>query len=197
MFQIIMVVLALLVAVPSSAQDITNLQGKTVFHAPVPTTPSWYPTGWSITNFRENAPDNTNIMVGVGRKLEKGWVEVMAMRQYSMKSNQWFIDFRFNHQLPEKFGVFVEISPFLGQTALYTFFRLDHPVFWRLNAVLESENVHRDDKDSWGMGPGVSMRPVRLIGRMQFAPVVVWQRRPNDPDFVRFYFGFPLKGKSR
>jgi hypothetical protein len=192
MTKVLMVVLAVLLATPCLAQDTTNLQGKTVFHAPVPAEPGWYPTGWSITNFRENATDNTNIMVGVGRKLEKGWIEIMAMRQYSIRSNQWFVDFRFNHQLPEKFGVFIEISPFLETKALYTFGRLDRPVFWRLNAVLESENVHREGKDSWGVGPGISIRPMKLIGRMRFAPVMVWQIRPNDPDFVRFYFGFPL-----
>jgi hypothetical protein len=193
MVRILIATLAGLVfALPCFAQDPTRIQGKVVARAPIPTEPGWYPAAWSITNIRQEAPDNTNLMIGIGRKMTNGWVEVMAQRQYSLHASQWFVDFRLQRQLPLKLGMFVEVAPFLETKALFTFVRIDKPLIGRFNLVMESENIHREGIDSWGVGPGFSLKPMQVLGRLRFAPVVVWQIRPNDPDFIRFYFGFPL-----
>lgn len=178
-------------SIPCFAQDVPKIQGKLVTHATVPTTPRWYPTGWSITNIRQEATDNINFMGGVGRKLENGWVELMLQKQYSVHSNQWFLDLRLMRQLNSRMSLFLEVSPFLGRQALYNFVRVDYRL-GPINLVSESENIHVAGKDSIGLGPGIGMPARKLVWRIKFAPVVVWQMRPNDADFLRFYFGFPF-----
>jgi hypothetical protein len=187
----ILAVLVVLMACPCFAQDLPKVQGKVVVHATVPSEPGWFLTGWSITNIRQDATDNTNVMFGVGKKLENGWIEIMAQRQYSVRSNQWFADFRLSRKLADKVSLFVEIAPFLETKALYDFFRLEYRL-GRINILAESENIHRPGRDLIGIGPGLSLAPIKLVGKIRFAPVVVWQMRPNDPSWVRFYFAFPL-----
>jgi hypothetical protein len=178
--------------VPCFAQDIPRLQGKVVFRVPVPQGPGWYLAGWNITNFRQNAPDNTNFMLGGGRKLENGWIEFMAQKQYSVHSNPWFFDFRLQRKLAERFSTFVEIAPFLETKALYEFWRLEYRVHPRFTIMAESENIHRQGRDSLGIGPGINFTPMRGVWKLRFAPAVSWQIRREDPDFIRFYFAFPF-----
>jgi len=179
-------------SLPALAQDPTRLQGKVVLRAPLPEEPGWYLAAWNITNVRDEATDNINIVVGVGREMKNGRVEFMLQRQYSVRSSQWFFDFRFQRQFNRHVSLFVEVAPFLETAALYHFVRVEVPVTKRLNFMIESENIHRSGKDSLGLGPGLSIRPMKLKWKLRFAPAISWQLRPNDPNFVRFYLAFPF-----
>ncbi len=181
----------ILAASVASAQ--TTIQAKPVFHSSIPTEPKLYPAWWSITNIREDASDNTNIMFGIGRKTGKGWLEVMGMRQYSTQKHQWFVDIRWQRSWPNKFSTLVEVSPFVGRKALYTFARLEHPIYNRINVVVETENVHQVGTDSISFGPGIGLRPMPLFKRVRFAPVAAWHFKPKEgSNFVRFYMAFPF-----
>ena len=181
------VVFCLLVATPLFAQE-TKFQAKTVIHAPVPSEPGWFVTGWNITNIRGDSPDNINLMLGVGRKLENGWVELMVQRQYAIHTNQWLLDFRLLRKFGKRVAMFVEVSPFLEKRAVAQIARVEYRV-GPINLMVESENIwERGEPNLLGIGPGLSLPPRKLIGRMNFAPAISWQLRNHDPHFVRFYF---------
>ena len=184
--------LVLFVATPSLSQNPMRLQGKVVLRAPLPEEPGWYLAGWNITNVRDEATDNINIIVGVGREMKNGRAEFMLQRQYSIHSSQWFLDFRFQRQFNRHVSLFVEVAPFLETAALYHFVRVEVPITKRLNVMVESENIHRNGKDSLGLGPGLSMRPMKLKWKLRLAPAIAWQLRLHDPDFIRFYLAFPF-----
>ena len=151
----------LLNALPCLAQDVPRIQGKLVTHATVPGEPGWYPTGWVITNIRQDTTDNINFMLGAGRKLENGWVEFMAQKQYSFHTSQWFFDFRLVRQFNKRMSIFVEIAPFLEKFALYDFVRVDYRL-GPINLIAESENIHVRGLDSVGIGPGIGLPPMKL-----------------------------------
>ncbi len=185
------IVIALLVALPCFGQERPLIQVKPVTHAPVPTTPSWYPTGWSITNIRENATDNTNLFAGIGRKLENGWMEFMVVRQYSVTSSQWFGDFRMMRRLTPRMNMQVELMSFLESPALYHFARVDYRM-GPLNLMAETENIQRTGKDYLSGGLGIGLPARKLVGPVKFAPAAVFYLRADDRDFVRFYLAFPF-----
>ncbi len=167
-------------------------QVKFVTHATVPQDPGWYPTAWSITNVRDEAPDNTNLMLGVGHRSKGGWTEVMLQKQYAFHTQQWFVDTRFFRKLSPRTSLFVEVSPFLGKRAVYNFVRVERRV-GPINLMVETENTWRRGKlPILGAGPGISLPARKLLGRMKFAPAVAWQLRHNDPDFIRVYLAFPF-----
>lgn len=182
------------------AQD-TKFQIKTVVHSTVPVQPGWFGAGWSITNFRQEAPDNTNIMVGIGRKFQSGWVEVMLQRQYALHTNQWFIDTRFFRRLDKHTTLFVEAAPFLERRAVFCFVRVERRI-GPINLIVESENTVQSGVDSVGVGPGISLPARKILGKLKFSPGIVWQWRPRDththkqgdqdPNFLRLYLSFPF-----
>jgi hypothetical protein len=148
-------------------------------------------TGWSITNFRQDASDNTNIMVGVGHKRASWWLEFMAQRQYSMRTSQWFVDTRFQASPWKGSRLFLEHSPFLERKALYQFVLFEQ----RAKAVglgFESENVYAGGRDSLGIGPRISFKPIPL-GKQPLNVSMAYQLRRGEPDVVRFYFALPFK----
>ncbi len=188
-----LILVALVVLFPSltAAQDMRP-QVKFVTHATVPANPDWYPTGWVIANLRNQAPDNINFMMGVGRKFKTGWVEGMLQRQYAFHTEQWFLDFRYSRRLNSQTSMFVEVAPFLGKAAVFNFVRVERRT-GPINLLVESENIlRRGQPDLLGIGPGVSLPARKLIGRMKFAPAISWQIRNHDPHFVRFYIAFPF-----
>ena len=187
-------ILVLACASPLFAQD-TNLQFKTVVHPTAAINNSWFVTGWNITNFRQNATDNTNFMLGIGHKQKNWWLEVMVQRQDDTKRvHHWLVDVRSSFAVTKKVNLYVEAAPFLDMKAVYNFVRLDVAVLPWLKLGVESENVFKETRSMLGFGPCVGLGPIKL-GSLKPSLVVAWQLRHNDPNFVRTYVILPLPFK--
>jgi len=186
----VLVTLLLAFATPCFAQE-TAVQLKTVVRPTIELTKEIYIASWNITNLRQNASDNTNFMLGLGRKGKNWWFEAMLQRQYSLSSNQWFLDFRYQAVLPGGYKLFVEAAPFLERKALFHFIRLDRKV-GRVYLGAESENIFRENNDSLGIGPMVTFPAVNLKA-VKINPTLAYQFRfRREPGFVRFYLAIPM-----
>jgi hypothetical protein len=185
----LILIFALVFTSPLFAQ--TNLQLKTVVHPTVQINDSWFVAGWNVTNIRQNATDNTNFMLGLGRKQKSWWIEFMAQRQDDTKrGHHWFVDFRTSFALSNKVNLYAEAAPFLDTKAVYNFLRLDVSVLPWLKIGAESENTFKN-ASTLGFGPCVGLGPLKL-GPFKPSLVIAWQVRHNDPNFVRAYVVLPL-----
>jgi hypothetical protein len=187
--------LVLFASLPAAAQDADpRFQAKTVLRPTVNLDNGWYVASWSITNFRQDDSDNTNVMLGIGRRQDKPqpkwWFEVMAMKQYAMRSNQWLVDTRAQVMVRPKVRLFIETAPYLERKAVFHYWALERRT-GRWNWGAESENVFRSGRDSVGIGPRAGLA-IAKIGKSELNASIAYQFRPNEPDFVRLYLALPV-----
>lgn len=164
-------------------------QGKLVLHPTVVVHSCLYGAAWSITNIRQDLPDNTNLMVGLGCRGAGKWVEVMLQRQLSGDGqHKWFADFRTSAAVG-RCGAFLELAPFLTGRGLYNYTSLECKMSPRLKAGAETENIWRPGLPAaLGAGPRLTVvldpNPKRTL-----AVSAAYQLR-NQDDVVRVYLVF-------
>src|SRR3989338_214884 len=103
-----------------------SAQAKVVLH---PTfelgSSALYLASWSITNIREDLPDNTNAMLGLGwrdsTKWSERWSEAMLQYQYQRSEggkHSLFLDLRAGVKT-KRCNAFLELAPFLTDRGLF------------------------------------------------------------------------------
>ncbi len=158
---------------------------------------NWYAVQWVIGNARLENANNINSFTGVGYKRNSWWAETMIQRQWSSVGNQVLLDFRFQNQFGKHGSLYVEAAPFLNRKAFYNFAIYEHPIGYKFNAGLETENVLKPGRDSLGFGARVS-RPIWTIGKAKVSAALSYRVRPQEPDELRLYliFNAPLRIKK-
>ncbi len=156
-----------------------------------------YLASWSITNIREDLPDNTNAMLGLGWRDATKWGEAMLQYQY-----QWseggkyllFLDLRAGVK-NKRCNAFLELAPFLTDRGLFSFASGECAVFTpRFKFGAETENVllRPDKPNSWSFGPRFSFVLVtnkRFTTAASLAYQLHWNTRDGwkEPDVARGY----------
>jgi hypothetical protein len=166
-----------------SAQD---LQNRTAAHITTDITERWFVAVWSITNLRTQTPNNTNLFVGIGYRGKAWWLEGMVQKQWNANAGLWSVDARFRKQLTSRFSLYVEPSVLLPRPAFYEFVILDALVWEKLTVGAETENVHRQSKQSIAMGPRVSYALGERWG-FSLSTTLAYRLSPTGKDEARVY----------
>ena len=114
-------VLAIMLSGFAQGQDRQDKQARFVFHLTKDINENWFITGWSVSNVRERALNNTNLFLGAGYRGKTWWLETMVQKQWhegvtkDPKGNDWMLDFRFQKLWNNRFTLNAESSPFLTE----------------------------------------------------------------------------------
>jgi hypothetical protein len=181
--KILLTVLVVSVGAPLLSQDIQN---RSVLHTMLDINDRWFVPVWSISNFRTQSPNNTNIFAGVGYRGKSWWVEGLAQKQWSTSGGLWSADARFRKQMG-RVSLYVEPSVILTpKKAFYEFVIVEERVWKGLALRQETENIHRTGKDTIAAGGGIGYSFPRWYG-CDIAVAVAYRPSPTGKDERRAY----------
>jgi hypothetical protein len=196
----LLIVLSIALGFPLLAQDIQN---RTGLHVMADINDHWFIPVWSISNFRTQSPNNTNVFAGLGYRGGKEvvslisptilydpkswwWVEGLVQKQWNRSGGLWSVDARYRRQF-NRVSVYVEPSLiFTPKTAFYEFVIVEERVWKGLSLRQETENVHRPGKDTIAVGGGIGYLFPRWRG-CDIAAAVVYRASPTGRDEPRAY----------
>ncbi len=181
-----LLILALLFGSPLLAQDHV-VQLRTPVHITKKLGENWFLAGWMIGNVRQAQPDNINLFGGLGYKRNNWWLETLVQRQWSTKGHQWQLNFRFNRDFGKRANLYLELYPVSSRRSFSEVVIFDYRLSDRWKIGVETENLHKRGRDSYGGGSRLSFR---LVNR---GPVTLWVtgtyhfRNQGEPRFFRTY----------
>lgn len=188
---IALVVLAL--GTPLFSQDLQNRSG---LHVMLDVNDHWFIPVWSISNFRTQSPNNTNIFAGVGYRSKSWWLEGLVQKQWNRSGGLWSADARFRRRFG-RVSVYIEPSIILKpKTAFYEFVIVEERMWRGLSLRQETENIHRPGKDTIAAGGGIGYLFPRWHG-CDFAAAVVYRASPTGKDERRVYINITPRIRLR
>ena len=169
-----------------------DFQNRSILHIQYDATPNTFAAGWVIANPRLYGNNNINALFGIGFRGEKWWFETMIQKQWSQRGDKVLADNRFNYDFGGKASLYLEVAPFLNEEetcSVYDMIVFEKRIWRKLNLGVETENVHKKEKDSLGLGPRVSI-PLGSAGNFKTSLALAYQLRSGETDALRFYLVF-------
>ncbi len=177
----------------ASAQD---WQSRSAVHVMADINDRWFVPVWSISNFRTQSPNNTNIFAGVGYRGKGWWAEGLVQKQWNRSGGMWSADARFRRQFG-RVSVYIEPSVILKpKTAFYEFVIVEERAWKGLSLRQETENTHRTGKDTIAAGGGIGYSFPRWHG-CDITAAVVYRTSPTGKDELRAYLNITRRIKLR
>ena len=175
-----------------------DLQNRSILPIQYDTTPHSFVAGWIIANPRYYGNNNINALLGIGFRGQRWWFETMIQKQWSQKGGNVLSSNRFSYSFGDKASLFLEVAPFLNETetcAVYDMIIFEKRIWRKLNLGIETENVHKKEKDSIGLGPRISI-PLKSLGDVKTSFAIAYQMRSGETDPLRFYLVFNKRFKN-
>lgn len=175
------------------AQD---LQNRSVLQVMIDFNDHWFIPVKSISNFRAQNPNNTNIFTGIGYRGKTWWLEGLVQKQWSASGGLWSMDARFRRQFG-RVSLYVEPSIILmPKIAFYEFVIIEEKLWKGLSLRQETENAHRPGKDVIAAGGGLSYGFGRWRG-CDVATALVYRVSPTGKDELRAYLNITRRVRLR
>lgn len=175
------------------AQD---MQNRTVMHVMADISDRWFVPVWSISNFKQQSSDNTNIFTGIGYRGKTWWVEGLAQHQWNRSGGLRSTDARFRKQVG-RVSMYIEPSVILApKKAFYEFVIVEEKLWKGLNLRQETENVHRPGRDTITVGGGLGYSFPRWRG-YDIATTLVYRVSLTGKDELRLYLNVTRRIKFR
>lgn len=178
-----MMVLFFALGIPLLAQDVQN---RSVMHVMLDINDHWFIPFWSITDIKTQNPNATNLFAGIGYRGKTWWVEGLTQKQWNQAGGFWSADVRFRKQTG-RVSLFLEprviVVPSL---AFYEYVSVEERLWKGLALRQETENVHRQGKDSIAIGGGLGYNLGKWRG-FDVATALVYRVSPTGKDEVRAY----------
>lgn len=175
------------------AQD---LQNRLVMHVMVDVSDRWFIPVWSISDFKTQNPNSTNLFAGLGYRGKTWWVEGLVQHQWNCVGGFWSADMRFRRQVG-RVAIYLEprviVTPNL---AFYEYVSVEERLWKGLSLRQESESVHRPGRDTIAFGGGLAYSLGKWRG-CDFATALVYRVSPAGKDELRAYLNVTRRIKLR
>lgn len=174
-------------------------QNRTLVQTALDFSPHKYIAVKSISNFKNQTPNNTNIFLGLGYRSKSWSLEVMVQKQLNANGGFWAEDTRFIKKFGKikKTTLYLEATPFLSQKGFGWSAFGETEVWKKISVGVETENINKPGLDVVSLGPRISRRLGRFAGFDVSATVAfrfdpLWQpsKVTGHPHEIRFYLVF-------
>ena len=173
-------------------EHVLDFQNRSLLHVQYESTPNSFVAGWIIANPQLYGNNNVNGLLGIGFRGQKWWFETMIQRQWGQKGDKVLANNRFNYDFGGKASLYLEVAPFLNERdsgSVYDMIVFEKRVWRKLSLGIETENVHKKERDSLGLGPRVRI-PLDSTGNFKTSLALAYQLRSGETDTFRFYLIF-------
>lgn len=170
-------------------------QNRTLVQTALDFSPHKYIAVKSISNFKNQTPNNTNIFLGLGYRSKSWSLEVMVQKQLNANGGFWAEDTRFIKKFGKmkKTTLYLEATPFLSQKGFGWSAYCETEVWKKFAVGAEIESVNQPGPG----GPRVSRRLGHFIGfdvsgtgAFRFDPLQRPSKITGHPHEIRFYLVF-------
>src|SRR3989344_2097936 len=184
-------------ALAQKEEYVLDFQNRSLLHIQYVATPDSFIAGWLISNGQYYGNNNINALLGIGFRGERWWFETMLQKQWGQKGDKLMADNRFVYDFDGKASLYLEVAPFLNEEdggSVYDMVVFEKTIRQNFNLGLETENVHKKEKDSLGIGPRISI-PLSSVKELKTSLAFAYQFRSGETDPFRFYLVFSRRFK--